>query len=135
MGTPVPIENVGNYCSSCFGPNGVFTDKVTPAFVIVSITDLERGPSWNPSLQEPINGTFRLQQEPGYPCRYSLDFDGGRIFVWFNNAFSAAWVEGASGYPMFNGTNERICQREFTQMGGTLYQGGTFIVESLEYAS
>ena len=77
MGTIIPPPPIippvppGNHCSHCWGVGKHFGDIPTPSKIYVNIEGVEKGPLWNSYDGEPFSGTFELEQNPIWPCRYA----------------------------------------------------------------
>jgi len=76
MGTIIPPPPIippvppGDKCLYCWGVGKYFGDIPTPSKVYVNIEGVEKGPLWTAGKGEPFSGTFELEQNPIWPCRF-----------------------------------------------------------------
>lgn len=59
---PPPPQPPGLACVNCWGPGKPFGDGDTPEVIFVSISGVEKGPTWDPGDGEPVNGDFIVPQ-------------------------------------------------------------------------
>jgi len=89
MGTPIPNPPVfppvapGLACPLCWGPGKPFGDSLPPIAMIVQISGVNKGPDWDYTRGEPINGTFVLTQTVGNSC--SFEWIAGRVTMLWEN--------------------------------------------------
>lgn len=60
----------GDACVICWGTGKPFGSGSTPESISVNFSGIEKGPSWNPGDNEPIDGEFTLYQDGSVPCKY-----------------------------------------------------------------
>ena len=69
MGTPLPVENPGVPCSSCWGSGNPFGSGDTPKYVLLDFSGLKPGSLWVPAADEIVLRQQKLTQTVN-PCAW-----------------------------------------------------------------
>lgn len=80
MGTPLPPNEPGDLCLTCWGPGKVFGDIETPKYAWMTVTNVSPGENWNPALEALLLTPHMLIQQI-FPCNYALN-DGHFAWLW-----------------------------------------------------
>jgi len=90
MGTPLPPNEPGDDCTTCFGSGKTFGDVVTPKFVWIQLFDYSPGPLWSDGDDAFLSIPHLLPQKYA-PCRWE-SFDGNILLQWQFTSYSTAAI-------------------------------------------
>jgi hypothetical protein len=77
--------------------------------IVLQLTGIEKGGSWNPSFPVPFDIRVTLQQKIGLPCEYEL-IDGDTAYlVQFFSLTTAVFCTVSGGTVYFIGLSEEGC--------------------------
>ena len=130
MGTPAPIENPGDQCSLCWGPNKTYPGTATPLYITVEFAGIEKGPIWVAAAGEPLNGRYTVEQVIGGPCEWFF-FEAGVVYLEVGYAFTKlrSQISNTAGYVQFIGLSVDDCGKECSNFGTGWFIGGTCKVD------
>lgn len=119
----------GDPCSVCWGLNKPFGSGDTPESFEITFENIEKGPDWNPSLGEPIDGTFEVTQDVISPCIFRGDVvGGGGILIVFGESETTVIAFTIPGNSSFVGNTGPCIMVVGNNVISTSFEGGTAVM-------
>ena len=91
MGTPLPPNEPGIPCVTCFGAGKPFGAAVTPKYITLSLVGLKQGQNWDPTLESKLLSPPLLTQTI-IPCSFAADDGDFQWFVLWRAIGNLIWV-------------------------------------------
>lgn len=95
MGTPLPPNEPGTPCLTCWGAGKTFGIATTPKLIRVQLAGLLPADNWDPALEQLLLTPHLLEQAPpAFPCNFGIQDEH---FAW-----SLAWTPIATGFSVLH---------------------------------
>lgn len=132
MGTPLPPNEVGETCLTCFGPGQKWDGEATPKFLYAKLYGWSPGLSYDAKFEQ-ILLTPQILQQTGSPCEFALAIDDLTFNFFFGPVVSSAFIFAAPFLnPYFYGESSIPCElviaSELVESDGAGTFGGWFAV-------
>jgi len=128
MGTPAPIDNIGEPCSYCWGVGGTHGPLPTPKFIQVTFAGLSKGIYWNTGDPEPPDGTYTIEQYTSGACVFSKTYTNGLRFTFQMYGHATQFVVRYGGMTAWESIVVSPCVLYLPFTAGREYAGGSVTV-------
>lgn len=127
MGTPLPKNEPGTFCSICWGPGKPLGPGPTPKFVYCTLSGVEVNPGVAVPVPGPPNRKFFLAQHPTI-SRWQCFGSDWEVTWWIGGSFTICSAVIPSTAAGFVANVPDLCQTDFVNgygASGSPYRFGT----------